>query len=512
MSQSPLLPQILSLHGRWRPDVCALVTDDEVLDWRTFDLRTSRVANGLLAAGCGRGERVGVVMANCAAMAEVLFGAMKAGAVVTPLNTSVADEAMTAMLRDADVRAVVASAEHVGRLSSEALGGTRLRILAGASHAGWTDFATWRDAQSSEDLDAPLAADDVCSIIYSSGTTGRPKGIAHTHGARLDWAHDLAHALRYHARARTLVTTGLYSNISWASMLPTVLLGGTLIVRPSFEAGDALATIEREAVTHTSMVPVQYQRLLDHPGFEAFDRSSMQAMMCCGAPLPLVVKERLFDRFACGVIELYGSTEGIITTLAPEEARPRMASVGKPLPGEDLAILGTDDRPVAWGQSGEIAALSRFAMTGYWNNPEPTAEAFWTDPAGRRWLRSGDIGRIDTEGYLFITDRKKDMIISGGQNIYPADIEAVLTGHPDIADCAVFGVPSERWGETPLALVVLREAGGPSPEAIRDWANVRLGRQQRLHAVELRSGLPRNANGKLLKRDLRAPYWAGAGF
>jgi acyl-CoA synthetase (AMP-forming)/AMP-acid ligase II len=450
-------------------------------------------------------------MSNGAAMVEVLVGAMKAGAVVAPLNISVTDEALAAMLRDAGAAAIFATSDQCSRTGAEARAHARLRVAAGGGAIGtdWNPYEAWRAAQPVEaGAFAPERA-DVCNIIYSSGTTGQPKGIAHTHGARLDWAHDLAHALRYHSGARLLIATGLYSNISWAGMLPTLMLGGTLIARPGFEALDVLKTVEGESITHTSMVPVQYQRLLDHPEFEAYDRSSMQAMMCCGAPLPLHIKTALFEKFRCGVIELYGSTEGIITTLAPEEAAGRMASVGKPLPGEDLAILDDNDRPVAGGESGEIVALSRFAMDGYWNNPAATAEAFWSDADGRRWLRSGDIGRLDEEGYLYITDRKKDMIISGGQNIYPADLEAVLVRHPEIADCAVFGIPSVRWGETPLALVVPRAGAKSTAEALRDWANKQLGKQQRLHAVELRQSLPRNANGKLLKRELRAPYWRG---
>jgi acyl-CoA synthetase (AMP-forming)/AMP-acid ligase II len=260
-----------------------------------------------------------------------------------------------------------------------------------------------------------------------------------------------------------------------------------------------------------AMVPVQYQRLLEHPTFERSDHSSLQAMMCCGAPLPVRTKEALFEAFGCGVIELYGSTEGLIATLAPEDARPRMTSVGKPLPSEDIAILGDDDRPLEWGKTGEIVALSRFAMSGYWRNESATSEAFWTDEQGRTWLRSGDVGRLDEQGFLYITDRKKDMIISGGQNVYPADIEAVLMRHPAVADCAVIGVPSERWGETPLALAVLREEARARVEELRDWANAQLGKQQRISAIELRQFLPRNANGKLLKRELRALYWPGAG-
>ena len=507
-----LLPQILALHGRWRAADPVIVSDDVVLDWAAFERRTRQVSNGLIAAGCGRGERVGVVMDNSAATAEVLFGALRAGAIVAPLNTSVADAALDAMLADAGPRAVFADPGHARRLSPAGLATAALRICAGPGDAagGWRDYEAWRDASPATAPDVELRGEDLCNIIYSSGTTGRPKGIVHTHAARLAWTHDLAHALRYHAAARTLLATGLYSNITWAGMLPTLMLGGALVIRPAFDAADVLATFARERITHTSMVPVQYQRLLDHPDFERADRSSLQAMMCCGAPLPRRVKARLFESFRCGVIELYGSTEGLITTLAPEQAPGRMDSVGRPLPGEDLAILGDDDRPRPWGEAGEVVALSRFAMAGYWNNPEATAEAFWTDPEGERWLRSGDIGRLDAEGFLTITDRKKDMIISGGQNVYPADIEAVLFGHPDVADCAVFGIPSARWGETPLALAVLRPAATLTAEGLRDWLNARLGRQQRVQGVELREALPRNANGKLLKRDLRAPYWRAA--
>jgi long-chain acyl-CoA synthetase len=505
--REPLIPDIVRLHGKWRGSAIAVVTPDETLSWRCFAQRVDRVANGLIAAGCGGGARIGVIMANDASMLEIMFGAMAAGAIVAPLNPTASDASLNAMLLDADISVIAATADQAHRISETR---ARLRLVDGDA-PGWTAYRSWRDDQPDTLPRADLARDAVCNIIYSSGTTGQPKGIAHTHGGRLDWAHDLAHALRYTSSARLLVATGLYSNITWAGLLPTLLLGGAAIIRPSFNAGDVLRTMADAHITHTSLVPVQFQRLLDHPDFTGADWSSMQSMMCCGAPLPLHIKEALFGAFACGVTELYGTTEGLITTLAPEEAPGRMASVGRPLPGEDIRILADGDRAAAPGEPGEIIALSRFAMHGYWNNPTATAQTFWTDPEGRRWLRSGDIGRIDAEGYLYVTDRKKDMIISGGQNIYPADLESVLATHPEVLDCAVFGVPSAQWGETPLALVVLRRPDAIGAETLRDWANQRLGRQQRLSAVEFRDGLARNANGKLLKRELSAPYWEKAG-
>lgn len=346
----------------------------------------------------------------------------------------------------------------------------------------------------------------MCNIIYSSGTTGVPKGIVHDHGGRLDWAYDLALALRYHSSARTLVTLGLYSNISWAMMLGTALAGGTLVIQPRFEPGAALEAIAAYRITHTAMVPVQYRRLLAAPELATSDLSSMQAMMSCGSSLPETVKEGLFARFPCGVIELYGLTEGVVTTLDPEDAEGRMASVGKPVQGCDIKLIDEDGREVPEGATGEIVGASRFVMPFYWQQPEATDDATWHDEQGRTWLRTGDIGRLDSEGFLYIVDRKKDMILSGGQNIYPADIEAVLRGHEAVADCAVVGIPHPEWGETPLAVVVPN--GATEAETLKAWLNQRLGKQQRVSAVVFRAELPRNPNGKILKRELR-PKVAG---
>ena len=350
-----------------------------------------------------------------------------------------------------------------------------------------------------------IADDTPLNIIYSSGTTGLPKGILHTQRGRRDWAYDLAIALRYHGAARTLLTIGLYSNISWVAMLCTLLAGGTLVLHRRFDAADFLDSVADERITHTAMVPIQFQRVVELQRQQPRDLSSMHAMMSCGSPLHEQLKRDIFDLFPCGIVELYGLTEGIITTLEPEDAGGRWSSVGKPLIGTDICIVGDDDKPVAAGESGEIVSRGRITMPGYWNRDEASREAEYLDSDGLQWLRSGDIGYLDDDGFLFIVDRKKDMILSGGQNIYPQDIEAVLVEHPAVDDVAVIGATSRRWGETPVALVVLREADGDCAQ-IRDWANGRLGKQQRLADVLAVDALPRNPNGKILKRELRQTF------
>jgi acyl-CoA synthetase (AMP-forming)/AMP-acid ligase II len=501
------LPALIAHHARWRGTSPALVCGGEVRTWAEFDAATRRVAHGLRALGLGRGARLAVLTSNGLEMVELLFGAGRAGVSVVPLNVSVSDAAVAAMLADCGAQAIAASGEHCLRVGESLQ--HRLAIDAPPGVPGWVDYRAWRDAQPDAPCDWDVHPRDECNIIYSSGTTGLPKGIVHDHGCRANWATDLALALRYRSGAVTVCSIGLYSNIMWVAMLATILVGGTIVVLPSFSPESLLDAVARHRVTHGAFVPVQLQRLLE-VGIGSRDLTSLETIMCCGAPLAPAVKRAIPRHLGCELIELYGLTEGLITTLDPEDLERKIESVGRPIPGQQITLLDASDREAPPGEPGEIVGLGRVTMSGYHGRPDATTEATWVDARGRRWLRTGDIGVIDDEGFLTIVDRKKDMILSGGQNVYPADIEAVMIGHPAVAEVAVIGVPSERWGETPVAIVVPRVSRAAEVGALGDellaFTNARLGRQQRVARIEWREALPRNPNGKVLKRELRAEY------
>jgi acyl-CoA synthetase (AMP-forming)/AMP-acid ligase II len=506
---TPLVPDLIEQNGRWLADCPALADGPVTLSWREFAAATARVANALAMLGVRPRERVAVLMDSRLETAVALLGIVRAGAVAVPLNVSVVDSAVAAMCADALCVAVFASGQHCARIDA-----LRRRGQLGARHfigcdvtaAGWLDFATLIAAQPAVAPAVAIAPADECNLIYSSGTTALPKGIVHTHACRMHWAYDAALALRYRSGCRTLCSLGLFSNISWVSMLATILVGGTIVLLRQFNPREALALIEAEAITHGAFVPAQLQRLLSEPSRAAFRTASLETLMCCGSPLAVGTKQAIVREFGCDLIELYGLTEGLITILQPEDFGRKIRSVGKPVLGADIRILGEDDRELPPGETGEIVGRGRLVMAGYHGLPQANADATWIDAAGRQWLRTGDLGRLDEEGFLYIVDRKKDMILSGGQNIYPADIEAVMRDHPAVADVAVIGVLSERWGETPLAVVVCHAGHVLAASELVAWTNARVGKQQRISGVVWRDSLPLNPNGKVLKRELRREY------
>ncbi|HUP30311.1 MAG TPA: class I adenylate-forming enzyme family protein [Usitatibacter sp.] len=473
--------ELLRLHAARRPAHAALVQGERRITYGELDEAMDRAAAALRRDGVGPRESVAICGANGIEYALLFLGALRAGAVPALVPPSAGAESIARMVADSGAK----------RCFDEAM-------LAPAAFEHWVQGASEGPIETAPTPDWPF------NIIYSSGTTGTPKGIVQPHSMR--WIHmQRGPSYGYDESNVTLVATPLYSNTTLVSFFPALATGGTVVLMGKFDAGAWLALAARERVTHAMLVPVQYQRIMARDDFERHDLSSFRMKFSTSAPFAAELKRDVLARWPGGLVEYYGMTEGGGTCVLLAHQHPgKLHTVGKPAPGVDLRLVDDDGREVARGEAGEIVGHSGAMMSAYHNRPADTAQAEWRDASGKRFIRTGDVGRFDEDGFLVLLDRKKDVVISGGFNVYPSDIEAVLRGHPRVRDVAVAGVPSLRWGETPVAFAVAE--GGQDAQELRDWANARLGKIQRLHAVELVEQLPRNAIGKVLKRELRDAY------
>ncbi|MES2753435.1 MAG: AMP-binding protein [Pseudomonadota bacterium] len=341
------------------------------------------------------------------------------------------------------------------------------------------------------------------NIIYSSGTTGTPKGIVQSHAMR--WAHIAGNAAAGFGDAVTMIATPLYSNTTLVTFLPTLGWGGTVVLTgKKFDARKYLELAQLHRGTHTMLVPVQYQRLMAVPDFDSFDLASFRLKTCTSAPFSAALKADVVARWPGLLVEYYGMTEGGASCGLNCTAHPdKLHTVGPPLPGHTIKLIDDDGHEVAPGEMGEVVGRSGTMMNGYHGRAQASRDAEWFDADGNRYIRHGDVARFDEDGFLILLDRKKDLIISGGFNVYPSDLEAVLAQHPAVADCSVIGVPSEQWGETPVGFYVPRTGVDASVADILADTNAKLGKTQRLSALHATDELPRSAIGKVLKRELR---------
>ncbi|MCP3732239.1 acyl--CoA ligase [Sphingomonas sp. MG17] len=504
------LPDLLHVRATEQPDKLAFIDARRETSYEALDRRMSRVAGSLQRDGLRKGDHVAICASgNSIEYIEAFFGALRLGVVVAPLAPSGTPDSLRAQIKDSSARVLFLDADTAEHLGDALFETAVARVALDGSSIG-IPFETWLNDADAANLPA-IVAEDPFNLIYSSGTTGAPKGIVQPHAMR--WGH-MRRAI-YPPDAVTLISTPLYSNTTLVSLIPTIANGGTVVLMKKFDAAEFLSLSERHRATHAMLVPVQYRRILDHPSFATRDLSSYRLKFATSAPFDPALKREVIDRWPGGLIEFYGMTEGGGTCVLLAHAHPdKLHSVGQPLPDHDIRTIDEEGRTTKPGVPGEVVGRSAAMMTGYHNLPGKTSEAEWYSPDGKRFIRTGDLGMFDPEGFLVLIGRKKDMIISGGFNIYPGDLEAVLLADPTVAEAAVVGIPSASWGETPVGFVTLREGADADDtlvEDIRAAANAKLGKTQRLSDLRIVPELPRSAIGKILKRELRDMYVASTG-
>ncbi|MGB7654378.1 MAG: class I adenylate-forming enzyme family protein [Novosphingobium sp.] len=490
-------PGLIAAWGLFRGDADALFDGETTLSWRETADQVERIAARLQADGLQRGQAVAILGMTNVAYALVYLAAIRAGGCAAPLTTSASADQLAGMAADSGAIHLFIDQAKLDELGDF--------LLPTANQILLSELDAFMAPAGTKAAPFQPAENDPLNIIYSSGTTGVPKGIVHSHGMR--WRQmTFRAALNYGTDSRTICSTPLYSNTTMAVFLPTMYSGGCASLMGKFDVKKWLERASGEKCTHTMLVPVQYRRLMQYEHFDDYDLSAMRMKYCTSAPFPADLKAEVLARMPGGLIEIYGMTEGGVACVFPVHEHPdKLHTVGKPAPGHFLKVMDEHGNEVRPGQPGELVGKSPTMMLGYKNQPEKTREGYWIDPSdGSVWQRMGDIGRIDEDGFVELVGRTKDVIISGGFNIFPIDLETELLKDERVAEAAVVGVPSDQWGETPVGFVVLKTGvGDDALDDIRTVTNSRLGKTQRVSALHAIAEMPRSHIGKLLKTELR---------
>lgn len=498
---------IARVFGAERRDAVALISGERTATFGDLDTRSNRAAQALRAAGVGFGDRVAFVEKNGIEFFEVACALSKLGAVVVPVNWRLAPPEMLHIIDDAGARVVIVGAELFSHMEAiedrlDAL------VVAVGEHPRWPDFDRWISTHPAEDPWVTTQPGDIAFLMYTSGTTGSPKGVMLTNDNYFCKATGIADKWRFDADSVSLAVMPMFHMAGSGWALVGLCEGARTVVLRDVDPSAILDAVARHGVTNMLLVPVVIQRLLETPGVATTDFSALRAIVYGASPITDDVLVRALERFNCDLLQVYGQTEttGSITQLDRHDPE-LLRSCGKPFDWVEVRIVDDAGRDIPTGAVGEVWTRSRQNMRGYWNNPAATAATVTSDG----WLKTGDAGYVDAEGYVYLHDRVKDMIVSGGENVYPTEVENVLMTHPEVADVAVIGVPDPTWGEAVKAVVVPAAGCSPGEAQLIAYARERLAGFKLPKSVSFAEDLPRTPSGKILKRALREPYWEGVG-
>jgi long-chain acyl-CoA synthetase len=515
MSSLPVMRRvgdIARVHAARQPDAIAMVYQGRATSYAELDRRANRVANALIGAGVKPQARIAYLGKNSDAFFELMFGAAKANVVLVSVNWRLAPPEIAYVINDATTEVLFVGPDYfeiIDKIRGE-LKTVKHIVALGATHGDWPSYEAWRDRAADTDPALPVAGSDVALQLYTSGTTGNPKGAQLTHDNMLTLMPGALAWGDWDASDVSLVCMPLFhiGGSGWA--LAGFYAGSRNVIAREIVPAEILKLIAEQRITRTFFVPAVILFLLQTPGVQEADLSSLKLVIYGASPMPLDLVKKAMAVLKCEFAQVYGLTEttGAITYLPPEDhteaAGERLKSCGRAMEGVELRVADATGEEVPVGQVGEILCRSVQNMKGYWNLPRETQNTIRGE-----WLHTGDVGYLDKDGYLYIYDRVKDMIISGGENIYPAEVESALFGHPAIADVAVIGVPDPTWGEAVKAIVVLKPGASASAQELIDYARERIAHYKAPKSVDFVQALPRTPTGKILKRELRAPYWKG---
>jgi long-chain acyl-CoA synthetase len=507
------LRDMINQNARRYPNKIAFKHEGESYTYGQVNRRVNSLINGLSDLGVSKGDRVGILACNSPRYFEA-FGLAKAGRVCVPLNHRMVGRELSYLINTSQLGAVVVESEFIAIVESirGQLEGVREFICLDGEAPGMKSYEHLIDAYPPDEPNDEVEPDDPCAIFYTSGTTGWPKGAIHTHGSVVAEAN-FPHRGLSSDDIVLCVMPFFHVGGSAAHLIPAFAAGATMVIHKRFDETEVLETIERESVSYVFLVPTMILRLLEHPAIDEYDLSSLRAIGYTGSPIPVEALRRGIARFGEVFFQELGQTETLNMTVLRREEHTldgsdavlrRLESAGKPLVKDELRIVDDNGRDVPVGEPGEIVARSPRIMQGYWGMPEETARTLRDG-----WLHTGDVGRMDEDGYIYLVDRKKDMIISGGENIYSREVEEVLYMHPAVLEAAVVGVPDEKWGECVKAVVVLRPGVGGSEEELIEFCKQHMASYKKPRSVEFWDELPKTASGKIKKEDIREPYWEG---